>query len=397
MMLLDAARQIDPSTFQADSETVLVRWVRELYGAGWQPTELIRFAQMRDKAAGADLIRRAIAAERDTRTGPTTSDPGWRQQWDAAELSAGPTSPGWVAAWAVTSPADQWLRLMIRLAATLGSAPRLELLLPPPPGVRSSTPLPGRPVATAADPVLERVRGLLAKAESTDHEAEATSFTAKAQELMTKHAIDLALLESSDPNDSTPTLIRVPIDPPYADAKALLLQTVAEQSRCRSIHMSGIAMSNLIGFPTDLEGVDLLFTSLLVQGQKAMAVASATAPPGARTRSQAFRAAFLLGFTGRIGERLAEVNRLAFADADGDAFLPVLRSHDTRIDAFIEQHFSDTRDMQVRGGSDPLGYAHGELAGDTANLTSGFVDEGRDEPVDDGPIELEQSGQEPLW
>lgn len=37
-------------------------------------------------------------------------------------------------------------------------------------------------------------------------------------------------------SDKTPHLIRIPFDAPYLDAKALLLQTVAEQTRCRSVH-----------------------------------------------------------------------------------------------------------------------------------------------------------------
>lgn len=361
MMLLTDARALDPVTFQTESEPVLVGWVRELYGAGWQPTELIRFVQLRGKSRDADLIRQAIAAERAPRTGPTTSNPGWRNQWDAAGLLAQSPSARWVAAWADTVPEGQWLRQILRLAFLLGGAPRLDVLLPPPPGVRSSPPLPGRTVG-AADPVRQRVRALLAMAESTDHELEATAFTAKAQELMTKHTIDLATVESEAAAPGMPHLIRIPIDAPYADARALLLQTVAERSRCRAIHMSPVGMSTVVGYPTDLEAVEMLFTSLLVQAQHALSAASAA------------------GFCGRIQKRLEEVNRLVYADADADAALPVLRSHDARIDEFMEQHFTETHNMEVRGGSDGLGYAHGELAGDKAALTSGSVEDGpRDE------------------
>ena len=43
-------------------------------------------------------------------------------------------------------------------------------------------------------PVIDRVRALLAKAESTTYPAEADALLAKAQELITRHAIDAALL-----------------------------------------------------------------------------------------------------------------------------------------------------------------------------------------------------------
>ena len=67
--ILAEARSVEPARFYADAEPVLVGWVRELYGSGWQPTELIRIARTRAKAAGADLVRFAVAAERASRQG----------------------------------------------------------------------------------------------------------------------------------------------------------------------------------------------------------------------------------------------------------------------------------------------------------------------------------------
>ena len=45
------------------------------------------------------------------------------------------------------------------------------------------------------DRLLHTIRALLAKAESTDYPDEAAALTAKAQELISAHAIDLALIE----------------------------------------------------------------------------------------------------------------------------------------------------------------------------------------------------------
>jgi len=74
--------------------------------------------------------------------------------------------------------------------------------------------------------VLQKVRGLLAKAESTEFEAEAAALTAKAQELMTRHAIDRAALHVGQAV-GRPSIIRVAIEAPYVDPKSLLLQLVA--------------------------------------------------------------------------------------------------------------------------------------------------------------------------
>ena len=369
--LLAEATTIDPARFYADAEPILVGWVRELYGSGWQPTELIRVTRMRAKVVGADLIRLVIAAERASRHDPTLHDPQWILQWAAAELPRQLSDRGWITSWARWAH-DEALRTILLLAAVLGRLPELEQLLAPPAGVRVRRPLVGRSAtAASANPILERVRALLAKAESTDHESEAMAFTAKAQELMTKHAIEQAMIDEAGAAESSPGMIRIPLDAPYADAKALLLQTIAEHTRCRSLFLAELALSHVIGYSDDLEAVELLFTSLLVQAQRGLAEASATAPAGARTRSQAFRSAFLLGFTGRIGERLEEVRRLAYAGADAKGFLPVLRSRDARIDEFVADRFTRTTSERVRGGYDSAGYASGRMAGDAAAFTSG--------------------------
>ncbi len=369
--LLAEASAIDPARFQTDAEPILVGWVRDLYGSGWQPTELVRTTRMRAKTAGADLMRLVIAAERDSRHDPTVHDPQWIRQWAAAELPRQLPDRGWVRNWARWAD-DEALRTILLLAAVLGRLPELEQLLAPPAGVRVRRPLVGRSAtAASANPILERVRALLAKAESTEHESEAMAFTAKAQELMTKHAIEQAMIDQADAAQSSPGMIRVPVDAPYADAKALLLQTVAEHTRCRSLFLAELALSHVVGYSDDLEAVELLFTSLLVQAQRGLAEASATAPAGARTRSQAFRSAFLLGFTGRIGERLEEVRRLAYEGADAKGFLPVLRSRDARIDEFMADRFKATTSERVRGGYDSAGYASGRMAGDAAAFTAG--------------------------
>lgn len=369
--LMRAAAHTAATTFFAETEALLTLWAAELYGNGWQPTELLRFVRLQGSTPAVELIRLTIGAERAARQGPTANDPRWVEQWQIVAPSTSSLSPGWVRDWAAGSSADEAKRMIFELAALLGSAPRLDQLLSPPPGYASAQSVVNGTAAGTADPMLARVRALLAKAESTEHESEALAFTAKAQGLITKHAIDRAALHSEQPVTESPQQIRLFIDPPYADAKALLLQTLAEQTRCRTVFHERLAMSSVIGYPTDLTAVEMLLTSLLVQAQRALAEASATAPAGSRTRSQAFRSAFLRGFTQRIGERLAETNRLAYARGDSSSFLPVLRSKGALIDDFVASRFGHTVPRTVRGGFDDAGYAHGQLAGDAAALAAG--------------------------
>ncbi|RMB71755.1 DUF2786 domain-containing protein [Rhodococcus sp. SBT000017] len=76
----------------------------------------------------------------------------------------------------------------------------LDKLLPPPAQwtAQSAATGPGR--ATDSK-MLGRIRGLLAKAESTQFPAEAEALSAKAQDLMTRYAIDSALLDTGNPRN----------------------------------------------------------------------------------------------------------------------------------------------------------------------------------------------------
>src|SRR5690606_28975285 len=130
----------------------------------------------------------------------------------------------------------------------------------------------GRARRRSSDPVIAKVRALLAKAESTDFPEEAETFSAKAQELITRHAIDRALVEASAAADAeAPIARRVPVDDPHAQAKVHLLGQIALANRCHAVWADGYGLATLIGFADDVESVELLFASLLVQASRTLA------------------------------------------------------------------------------------------------------------------------------
>lgn len=157
---------------------------------------------------------------------------------------------------------------------------------------------------TADTKLLERIRNLLAKAESTEFAPEAEALTAKAMDLMHQHSISVAMLEQAADITATPLSRHVLIEGPYAMAKASLASSVAGSFRCRFVAIStGASVEGVVmGFPADLDLFEMLFTSLLVQCTSAM-----LAEPGTQTR--AFRQAFILGFTLRVAQRLEERKR----------------------------------------------------------------------------------------
>jgi len=372
--LLGLLDRLDRAAVIEVVETHLLRIVTGLYTHGWQPSELLRQVRLSAGATAARLACFLIAADHIRRRAERI-DERWLRQLREADLPDLARSRKWLAEWANAtgaSHADTIQTARVVLAA-LATAPPLEVLIPPPSGIDPATPVRQSVASVQVDPVLQRVRALLAKAESTEYEAEASALTAKAQDLMTRHAIDLATVEGIGAAPKEPGIIRIPVDPPYADAKALLLQTVAAASRCRAISMGSLSLSSVVGYPVDLEAVELLFTSLLVQAQHAMRLAASRSGPGDRPRSQRFRSAFLLGFADRIGDRLEQANRTAYADAadSSTAFLPVLRSREERIDEFIDERWGELTSDRVRGGYDGAGWVSGSIAGDAAELTSG--------------------------
>jgi len=173
-------------------------------------------------------------------------------------------------------------------------------------------------------------------------------------------------------------MVRLPIDAPYIDPKCLLLQTVAGTGRCQAVAMTRLGLSTVVGFADDVAAVELLFTSLLLQAQTALEEAARLAPAGTRVRSQSYRSAFLQAYTGRIGQRLEEINAAVFAEADPDeaeAFLPVLRSRADQVDDLVDERFGALTTSRVRGGFDAAGWASGTVAGDNARLDSGQLDD----------------------
>jgi hypothetical protein len=93
------------------------------------------------------------------------------------------------------------------------------------------------------DKMLDKVRKLLAKAERAGTEHEAEAFTAKAQELILRYAIDEAMLQRKGEKQSEQIVARTVYVEGYAKAKLLLLRRwpVVSGAMQRSTPMTGVA------------------------------------------------------------------------------------------------------------------------------------------------------------
>ena len=329
------------------------------YEHGWLPLDLIH-AVRRSRDALVGVIAPAMVAHGAEIKAEERAPQRWRDQLRVvADDDHGMSPPPLVPAWTD----------LLELLAVMTMLPPLEQLVPPPSRWgRTAAPrrLPGD--ASDRDRLLNKIRTLLAKAEATDFAAEAETFTAKAQDLMTRHAIDEAVVRAAEDQPIEIEGIRVHIHNPYASEKVQLLNEVARANRARAVWNKPCGMVTVIGTPVDVDQVEMLFTSLLIQATRAMAEAGARRT-GAFERSASFRRSFLMAYALRIGERLRE-SAGAAVDSYGTDLVPVLQRQEEAVRAEYERLFPHT--SRARSGSyNGIGWAAGRAAADQATFTAG--------------------------
>jgi hypothetical protein len=226
-----------------------------------------------------------------------------------------------------------------------------------------------RGTASVDGALLDKVRALLAKAESTAFPAEADALNDKAQQLMARHAIDQAMVEGRATSGDVRSL-QVVVHAPYAKARFLLLSAVARSCHCLAVWQQDLGSVTVFGFPAELDAVELLYTSLLMQATTAMVGTNASYRRG--TQVAAFRRAFLTSYAQRVGVRLRAAADAAAAEArveHGDSLLPVLANRDSAVQAALKVAMPNTR--QVRASvSDAGGWSAGQKAADRAALSN---------------------------
>jgi hypothetical protein len=383
-----------PAVDQEGTATrVLLTALEETWERGWQPADVVHVAR-RNATTGSVPLVVGLIAEHARRSDAVTRAPeSWVEQ--LSELDAlVPGDPAVVSTWHRAerrAPADAW-RIVLQLAGVLRTAARIDVLLPPPSrwgashahsgeartdgdgarahgdGARAhgdGTPRPGD------DRALRRIRGLLAKAESTEYPDEAEALTAKAQELMTRHSVDAALLATgpSVAGGAALDARRVHVEDPYVRAKMQLLAAVAEANDVRVVWYSGLGIANLVGVRGDVAAVELLFTSLLLQA--AQALSAAERQMGRVSGPRSFRRSFLLGYAHRIGERLQAARQRATAEAaaeHGVDLLPVLRSRQAAVEERVAELFPRVRATRSRAPVDAGGWYAGREAAERADV-----------------------------
>jgi Protein of unknown function (DUF2786) len=338
-----------------------------LLAGGWTPIDLYELSRRRVDGLATAYLMDAVAAVTASHADHLV-DPRWQAQleqvdgrvwWDRRR----PQFARWPAREGLSRHAA--LAMAFDLIAMVEVLPGLERVLPSP----GTPPAPGsrRTIDPAQEKILAKVRALLAKAESTEFDDEAQALSGKAQELMSRYALDRAMVDYGRGVRQEATLCRIWLDNPYLNAKAMLVNAVASANRCRAVIDGRFGFVSVIGEEGDLRAVELLATSLLVQCTRAMLSTGSQVTRGGVSRTRSYRQSFLVSYASRIGERLRAANDASVSDADASNLLPVLASRSRAVEDLTEQYFPRLVAHRV-SISNEAGWGAGRAAADRASL-----------------------------
>lgn len=236
------------------------------------------------------------------------------------------------------------------------------------------------------DRILDKIRNLLALAENAGTPEESENARAKAEAMMLRHSIDAAMLADSGRAQSEEIVQRtITISAPYTKEKTTLFGVVTHNLMCQALYdtewrynaktrrhtrtWTKGATATIVGFESDVDRAEMLFTSLLLQASRDVMRAT---PANPREDVATYRSSWMLGFAAAVHNRLAEIHRRTRSEVDADnrggrGTELVLADRRSLVDARYREWFPDT----VTGKpvtSSGSGKGHGYRAGQKADL-----------------------------
>lgn len=244
-----------------------------------------------------------------------------------------------------------------------------------------------------SEKLTERIGALLAKAESTDSPQEAEALTAKAQQLATLHAVDLATARERSQHRrerATPIQRKVVIGKRNEQGRRHRVNLFYVVARVNDVYLDVARDSTYVlafGFPSDVEVVEALYGSLATQmvtaanaairrGEHRNEVYWSETAQAWRSDARVFRTAFNHAFVATVADRLAEARDAALAeDEDRQKAVPGSQTSGALVLARKADEVADfhRRTSQARGTwrSGGLGSVAWSQAGDRSGRTAG--------------------------
>jgi hypothetical protein len=231
----------------------------------------------------------------------------------------------------------------------------------------------------AGDKTVARIRALLAKAESTDSLDEQAALIAKAQELQAKHNIDAAKLQAAGgaPAEEIIT-VRIEIARPRQSGGKALMRLMFALATCNGAtavcnELAGIR-ATVIGYPSELRAVEMIFTSLCQQLDHATAHALRHHKP-ADVHGRQYRVSYMHGWVDTVVRRLKDARAAAVAQASREdagagpvSTALVLRSREEQIEARMHEIFPRLSTFRAAYRPEASGLHQGRRDGERAAL-----------------------------
>lgn len=217
------------------------------------------------------------------------------------------------------------------------------------------------PVQMDEAKVMDRIAKLLAKAERTDNEHEAKMFSAAAEAMMVRYALDEAAVEAAKRaagEESKPDPIEkreVTFEGGNAITESAFRGVIVEAFGLRAIHVSrwkngrkdnAYRVLTVIGHASDIGRAMTIAESLRQQATTAMGHWEATdatmgmlslAGKGQTVRS--YRRSYLLAFASEAAQRITDNRRKAEAEVSGTGTALVLADRSAAVHAAVAEAF----------------------------------------------------------
>lgn len=236
---------------------------------------------------------------------------------------------------------------------------------------------------TANAKVMDRIRKLLDRAndEAGTTAEERELCTQKAAEMMARHALTEAILDAQRPAGARahdPVEHRtIEVDAPYITPKVYLLGCLALTMSCKVYSRPARGQKSrtvdVFGRRSDLERLDFLFTSVLVQ---AMTLVMQQQVRGAAAQVSSYRVSYLRGFATRVYERMTAAQQEVSSGAE-----LVLADRTQEAAAFAQGFYAEqgqrTRKGKTARVGSAAGYRAGVRDGGAADLGGGKVGAGQ--------------------
>lgn len=222
---------------------------------------------------------------------------------------------------------------------------------------------------------LRRIRLLIAKAEGTDNEHEAEAFMAAAMMLMQKYGIEQAMIQQTNKPEQIETVF-ITCTAPFAREKVELLHVIAlscngfgYRDTLKSQKVKGGAVYALSAFSSDLERIQMLYTSLLLQSARAVDLAADEHAWDLTGQTlAAWKRTFLTGYKSSVYRKLQDAKKAAIQETTNatSTTLVLLERKDK-----VALHVKNNTTLNNKSGKRKLtgnGYGIGRIEGRKADV-----------------------------